>query len=48
VAVYLKENLLKKIEYDFQIMEMLKCTRSCVVGAGPAGLFAALQLIELA
>jgi uncharacterized FAD-dependent dehydrogenase len=42
VAVYLKGELLKKIRYDFWMF-----VAKNVVGAGPAGLFAALRLIEL-
>jgi ribulose 1,5-bisphosphate synthetase/thiazole synthase len=46
VAVYLKGELLKKTPYDYEYGNVATA-QVIVIGAGPAGLFAALRLIEL-
>jgi len=47
VAVYIKEQVPEKSEYNFQYKEVSKAKKIHIVGYGPAGMYAALRCIEL-
>lgn len=47
VNVYTEKTMPQPVKYDFNYHNVADCQPIVIVGAGPAGLFAALRLIEL-
>ena len=47
IAVYIKESLPEKSDYNFEYKDVSKAKEIHIIGFGPAGMYAALRCIEL-